>query len=137
MFRAIVGVLLVALVAFGAATWIALEGQEVVVLHTQRPGGDPHATRVWIADDDGTSWVEAATAERPFYQDLLVAPALEVERGGVRLRMRGQPIPGPEGHARIRAMLRAKYGLADRFVGMLVDTSGSVAVKLVPAGAPS
>jgi hypothetical protein len=47
--------------------------------------------------------------------------------------MRAEPVPGPEGHARIRDLLRAKYGLADVWINLLVDTSQSVAVRLVPA----
>jgi hypothetical protein len=40
----------------------------------------------------------------------------------------------PEGHAKIRRLLREKYGLADWWVGLFQDTSGSVAIHLRPTG---
>jgi hypothetical protein len=40
------------------------------------------------------------------------------------------PEPGPEGHARIRARMREKYGVADWGVGLFQDTSPSVATRL-------
>jgi hypothetical protein len=36
----------------------------------------------------------------------------------------------PEGHARIRRLLAARYGWADRWIGLLADTSHSRAVRL-------
>jgi hypothetical protein len=41
-----------------------------------------------------------------------------------------QPLPNPSGHARIRMLLRRKYGWADAWVGLLQDTSESIAVRL-------
>jgi hypothetical protein len=37
------------------------------------------------------------------------------------------------GHSRIRSWIREKYGGRDRWVGLIVDTSRSVAVELHPA----
>ena len=42
------------------------------------------------------------------------------------------PEPGAEGHEKIRGLLRRKYGWADRWVGAIVDTSSSVAIRLDP-----
>ena len=55
----------------------------------------------------------------------------------------GQPIgvPGIEevgfgyNKAVLTGLLREKYGLRDRWVGLLVDTSDSLAVRLSPADA--
>jgi F420H(2)-dependent quinone reductase len=130
---AIVGsALLLAALSFGAITLYALEGHDVVVLHTRGPDGTARATRTWVADDGDSLWVEAAFRARPFYQQLLANPEVEVERGGIVRRYRAVPVPNPEGHLRIRALLAAKYGWADRWVGLLQDTSASVAVKLEP-----
>ena len=127
-------VLLGAAVAFAGVTLYALEGREVVVVHTQASDGSRRDTRTWIADDGAGPLIEAAFAERPFLQDLLVNPDIEVVRdGGVR-RYRATPLPNPDGHARIRALLAEKYGWADRWVGLLQDTSRSVAVRLEPVG---
>jgi hypothetical protein len=34
-------------------------------------------------------------------------------------------------------MIRAKYGLRDRWIDFVIDTSQSVAVRLIPLGKPS
>jgi hypothetical protein len=130
---AIIGsaLLLVAL-AFGAITLYALEGRDVAVLHTHAPDGTTRTTRTWVADDGDILWVEAAFPQRPFYQQLLANPEVEVERGGIVRRYRATPAANPDGHTRIRAWLADKYGWADRWVGLLQDTSASVAVKLEP-----
>lgn len=123
-------------VAFGATTILALEGRDVAVLHTRDDAGNPRRTRVWVAESDGALWVEAATPEREFYRDLLVRPQVDVEHEGRAMRMVARPEPGAAGHERIRSLLRAKYGWADRWVALLQDTSGSVAVRLDPASVP-
>jgi len=104
----------------------------VVVLRT----GDrvaPRETRVWIVDEGDHAWIEAATPERDFYRDLLARPEAELVRAGATSRVRAEPVPGPEPHGHLRALLRAKYGLADWWVGLLQDTSRSVAVRVAPA----
>lgn len=119
--------------AFGGITLLALEGNEVAVLRTRDPSGTVRKTRVWLAEQDGALWVEAATPERGFYQDVLSQPEIEVEREGRVVRMIAQPEPGAAGHERIRSLLAAKYGWADGWVGLLQDTSRSIAVRLTPA----
>ena len=78
------------------------------------------------------AWIEAAFADRPFYQQLLAHPQIELVRGGRVRRYRAAPVPNPDGHVRIRHMLAEKYGWADGWIGMLTDTSGSIAVRLDP-----
>jgi hypothetical protein len=123
-------------VAFGATTLLALEGRDVAVLHTRDDAGNPRQTRVWVAESAGALWVEAATPERAFYRDLLVRPQVDVEHAGRALRMVARPEPGAAGHERIRSLLRARYGWADRWVALLQDTSRSVAIRLDPAPVP-
>jgi hypothetical protein len=125
-------VALAAILLFGAITWWALEGQEVVLLRTRMSEGAVRETRVWIADEDGCAWLEAATAERAWYAELIANPRVEVLRDGEIRIYRAVPEPGPEGHARIRRLLAQKYGLADRWVGLVQDTSGSIAIRLEP-----
>lgn len=121
-------------IAFGVVTWAALESAEVVVLRTFDADGTAHESRVWIADDeDGRAWIEAAEPQKPFYLRLLARPEVELLRAGETQSMRAVPLPGPEGHRRIRDLLAAKYGWRDIWVGVLVDTSASVAVRLEPA----
>jgi len=128
--RAIVALGVVA-AGFGATTWAALESSEVVVLRTFDAAGEPADSRVWIADDEqGNAWIEAAEPEKPFYLRLVARPEIELVRRGRQIAVRAVPVPGDDGHQRIRAMLATKYGWRDRWIGLLVDTSRSVAVRI-------
>lgn len=129
--------LLGAAALFGATTLLALEGKDVAVLHTRDDAGGTRRTRVWVAESDGALWVEAATPERGFYRDLLQRPEIDVEHGGRAQRRIARAEPGEAGHARIRGLLRDKYGWADWWVGLLQDTSRSIAVRLDPAPPPA
>jgi hypothetical protein len=113
----------------GGITWLALESAEVVVLRTRDAQG-VHETRVWIADEGPFAWLEAATPEREWYLRLLADPHGEIVRSGQAHAFRAVPEPGQGGHEKIRRLLRAKYGLRDWWVGLLQDTSRSVAVRL-------
>jgi hypothetical protein len=118
------------LVTAAAITVAALEGREVAVLRTTAPGGQPLDTRVWVADDAGAAWIEAANADRPFLAGVARRPEVSLRRGGVDRACRATVLPNPAGHEQIRRLLAAKYGWADRWVGLLTDTSGSIAVRL-------
>ena len=128
----VAGALLFAALAFSGLTLYALEGHEVVVLRTRTPDGARRDTRTWVADDAGALWVEAAVPERPFFQQLLAVPQVEVVRNGTTHSYHALPMPNPDGHVRIRALLAQKYGWADWWVGLLTDTSQSTAVRLEP-----
>jgi len=115
---------------FTAITLLALEGHEVVGLRTFDAQGQPRETRTWIADEDGYAWIEAANPERPFLLQLQAKPDVELRRHGTAHHCHAESTPNPEGHQRIRRLLAAKYGWADRWVGLLTDTSASLAVRL-------
>ncbi|HEY2386806.1 MAG TPA: hypothetical protein VGK30_07570 [Candidatus Binatia bacterium] len=123
-------VVVVGVLAFGAVTWVALEGQEVVVVRTHGDDGAAHATRTWVADAGGATWIEAANPERPFLRDLERTPELELERGGGLRRCRAEIVPNPEGHRHIRELLAGRYGWADCWIGLIADTRRSVEVRL-------
>jgi hypothetical protein len=115
---------------FGVVTLVALEGREVVVVHTRAADGPARATRTWVADADGATWIEAANPERPFLRDLESRPEMELERGGAVTRCRAAIVPNPAGHRRIRDLLATRYGWADCWIGLVADTRRSVAVRL-------
>ncbi len=129
-------VVLVALLLFGSGTWLALESQEVVVLRTRSDDGSFRETRIWVADSQGLLWIEAATPERSWYRELVANPRVELVRNGGTRSFMAEPMEEPEGHEQIRKLLRAKYGFADWWVGLLQDTSRSVAVRLRPVKTP-
>jgi hypothetical protein len=116
---------------FGLVTWRALESQEVAVLTTRAGDAAPRTTRVWVARHGDALWIEAATPDRAWYLDLLRDPRVRLEVGGRSVEGRAAPVPGGEGHREIRRLLREKYGWADAWVGLLQDTSRSVAVRVV------
>jgi hypothetical protein len=131
--RAALATVGVVALAFAAATLVALEGGEVVRLRTTAPDGTTRTTRTWLADAAGALWIEAANPERPFLADLAARPDVELVRGdGRMLALRAVPVPGAAAHRRIRALLAARYGWADCWIGLLTDTSRSVAVRLDP-----
>ena len=116
---------------FVVITGLALEAGDVAVLTTQRPDGSARETHVWWAEQEGVLWVEAATPERAWLAEALAAGVVEVERDARRERMRVERALGTaDAHVRVRALLREKYGLRDWWVGLLQDTSRSLAVLL-------
>ncbi len=129
MRRALVAAVAI-VVALAATTLVALEGREVVVLETADAHGAPRRTRTWIADDAGALWVEAAGPKRPFLEDVRRTPTLVLERYGTRRRCTADVQPNPDGHERIRRLLAERYGWADCWIGLVADTSHSLAIRL-------
>lgn len=130
--RASLTFVLVAALGLGGTTLLALESTEVVILRTQSADRSWRATRAWVASDGaGRVWLEANNPQSPWLLDVMENPTLELERGGETLRYRAQPDPSVPGHTRIRSLMAAKYGWADRWVGMLFGNPHSVAVRLL------
>lgn len=132
MWKGLVGALLGVVAALGLFTWWALESSEVVVVTTRAEDGSARETHVWFAENRGELWLEAGTPENPWYLDILEDPRL-------RLRAEDGPAadfvarPMPDRSPDVRKLLSAKYGVRDRWVGLFVDSSRSIAVRLVPA----
>ena len=123
--------LFAALAALAVLAHLALieVGRDVVTLRTPRPDGTWQSTRLWIVDDGGSAWLHSAGAAwaKRFEGD----PVVEVVRGGKVARYRAHPVPGP--HPRVDALLREKYGLADRWVRFIApDGDHVLVVRLDP-----
>ena len=119
-----------AAIAFVAITLVALEGHEVVVVETADADGGTHRTRTWIADDEEGALIEAANPSRPFVRDVRRSATLVLERDGVRRMCGAEVLPNPEGHERVRRLLRDRYGWADCWIGLVADTHASLAVRV-------
>jgi reactive intermediate/imine deaminase len=130
--RRALGVLVVLAALLAAFTAWTLEASDVAVLVTPKPAGGARETHVWWVADGDALLVEAATPERAWLAEALAAGEVEVERDGRRERFRVARDEAPDAHERLRAALRAKYGLRDAWVGLFQDTSRSVAVRLAP-----
>jgi hypothetical protein len=118
---------------FAATTWWALESGGVAVIETRTLDGSIRSTHVWYAESDGELWLEAGTPENAWFRDVQRNPELTFTAADRSQRFLAEPSDDPSGHARIRSLLRDKYGFRDVWVGFLVDTSRSVAVRLVAA----
>lgn len=122
-----------ALAALVLSTWWALESSGVAVLQTRAPDGSRRSTHVWFAEPNGELWLEAGSPENSWYLDIQRDPLVSFstpERSGHYL---AQPVEGRGAHDEVRSLLRRKYGLRDWWVGLLFDTSQSVAVRLAPS----
>ena len=128
--RRAVAAVVVGVLAFAVVTLIALEGREVVVVETEDGEGSTHRTRTWIADDADGTWIEAANPARPFVADVRRSATVVLERGGVRRTCRAELVPNPDGHERVRRLLRDRYGWADCWIGLVADTRASLAVRV-------
>jgi len=136
--RRIVVWAMVVLLALGGGIYGASElGGEVVTLHTQAADGGDAVTRLWVVDDAGAQYLRAGNPSSAWLQRIQANPDILVERNGVATRYRGVPVTGdPSQPARVHALMRDKYGIADRIVSVLGDRSKSVPVRLDPVAAP-
>lgn len=103
-------------------------GREVVVLRTRTAEGDWNETRLWVVDDGGAPWVHGGNSS--WMRQLEADPRVEMVRGGETRTYRAQPVP--EADPRIHALLREKYGFADRWVRLLTGYVDCVPVRLEP-----
>ena len=131
MLRLLVGALCVLLLVAGI-TIFAAESGEVVLLRTQGGDGQLRETRVWIIQSEGELWIEAATPDRPFLDDLNVDIKVEIARGDTASPYWALVGHRDIAHQFIREEMRARYGWADWWIGLLFDNSLSVAIRLMP-----
>jgi hypothetical protein len=105
---------LLALALAGFVSHFALieSSGEVIVLRTEDPDGQWYEARLWIVDDGPVAWLHGADSRWMLY--LEARPTVEIVRGGEAHRYHASPVWGP--HPRVHELLRAKYGLADRWV---------------------
>ncbi len=122
---------LVGLVAFlGLSTLGASESGEVVVVRTADAEGNDYETRLWVADYDGDAWIRAGDPASAWLANIARQPAIEVTRDGQTRSYTA--VPTREATPAINDLLREKYGLADRWIDLLLGRDDAVAVRLVP-----
>jgi len=125
-----IGAVLLGATLLVAAHLAAIEvGREVVTLRTLRPDGTLQSTRLWIVDDGASAWLHSGG--RAWAVRFAGDPIVEVVRGDEVVRYRAHAVPGP--HPRVDALLREKYGWADRWVRLIApDNAETLAVRLDP-----
>jgi hypothetical protein len=130
-FRRIIVASLVVWAVIVLGTYVAGEQTEVVLLHTHDAEGKEWTTKMWIVDVDGATWIRVDNPERGWYRRLLEDPRVELERGGQTQLRLALPDASPEAAEAVDAAFAAKYGLVDRWYGLLVRHA-SVPIRLVP-----
>jgi hypothetical protein len=120
--------------AYLLAHWALIEiGREVIVLRTQEADGGWLESRLWVVDDGSSSWLHGGDSR--WMRNLRARPVVEIERAGQTHRFRAEPVPGL--HPRLHELLRAKYGVADRWVRFIgPDNESTTAVRLRPLETP-
>lgn len=121
--------------AYFVAHWALIElGREVIVLRTENADGGWLETRLWIVDDGGHAWLHGG--DSGWMHNLRARPIVEVERGGETHRYRAEPVPAAD--ARIHELMRAKYGVAERWVRFVApdgESTAPVRLERLDAGA--
>lgn len=112
---------------------------EVATLSTYTADGRPHETQVWVVEGDavpgepdGAVFLRAHSRFAEWLHRLEASPQVELARRGEARAYRAEvPDPAPLREPVNRAMA-AKYGVADRLLGFVLDADISVPVRLVP-----
>jgi len=119
------------LLAVGAATYVAGEQTEVVVIRTRDGDGTTYDTKVWAVDHEGVPWVRVANPKRFWFQRLTQDPHVRLVRGGVEQAVIAHPQDTPEARAAIDQRFREKYGIVDWWYGVLLRRD-PIPVRLDP-----
>jgi hypothetical protein len=127
------GIAVALVIGFVAITWLALEAGGVAIVATRAEDGSTRETHVWFVAPDGELWLEAGSPENPWFADLGRDPRLALRAEGVEGVYVAERRDDAGSRARVRALLREKYGLRDAWVGLFVDQSKSLVVQLSPA----
>jgi len=130
--RLVLFVVALAVVFVGAIFAASELGGEVVDVETVDAGGAHHHTHLWVVDDGGFAWLRAGVPSSGWLVRIEANPDVHVTRAGVDQPMKAVPVREPAVRDRIHALMREKYGWADRLVSSLRDPNGSVAVRLDP-----
>ena len=106
---------------------------EVVVLETTDELARQHETQLWVVELEGTPYLRAGNPGVAWLARLRAHPLVELKRDGEFRRYRALPHEVEPVRERLAASMRAKYGLADRLIGSILDRSRAVPIRLVPA----
>jgi len=112
-------------------SYVAGEQVEVVQLRTHDETGKEWTTRLWVVDLGDVTWVRVANPRRSWYQRLLANPRVELERRGRVEPRLAIPDESPEARVAVDEAFAAKYGLVDRWYGLLTRRD-PVPIRLVP-----
>jgi hypothetical protein len=110
---------------------IASESGEVVVVQTVDAAGAPHDTRLWVVDEGDRAWVRAGNPQSSWLSNIQQYPAVTVTRGESTAQYTA--VPDVASRDRINGLMRAKYGWADAYIGMLFGRDDATPIRLDPS----
>jgi hypothetical protein len=134
MLRLLAAAVLAMLIAVGMLAWWVLESSGVAIVETHSQGREVRRTHVWYVETDDATWLEAGRPVHPWYLDIQANPRLTLHTDEGRREFDAATVAGRDAHDHVRALLREKYGLRDRILGLVIDVSPSIAVRLTPVG---
>jgi hypothetical protein len=120
----------VLITVLAATTYLALELGEVAIVETMEPDGKPRHTHVWYVEEGDALYLEAGHPDNPWVRELEHMQTLTLASDGVDGEYLFEQSQKPGDHARIRRMMRRKYGWRDWWIGLLFDTSRSRLIEL-------
>jgi hypothetical protein len=123
-----IGVVVAIVVILFVMQVIASESGEVVKITTVDGSGGQHETHLWVVDHDGHAWLRSGSPTSGWYARLKETPTLDLERNGERAEY--TITVDPTQTATINALMQRKYGWADSYVGLFIDHSKSVPIRL-------
>ena len=117
---------------FGTIYGASELGGEVVTLARAESNGDASQVRVWIVDENGTSWIEHGEADSFWITQLSESPDIALTRAGRTTNYTGTP--ERDSHDLYHQLRREKYAMADQILELLgapgVDECEGVPVRL-------
>jgi F420H(2)-dependent quinone reductase len=126
----LIGAIVALLAAMYVLTIIASESGEVVVVNTRDAAGSAKATRLWVVDHDGDTWLRAGSLEAGWYRRLTADPEITVQRGAASYVALARPTA--DATTTINRLMNDKYGWADDYIGMLFSRNKAIAIRLEP-----
>ncbi len=108
---------------------------EVVTVTTVAANGAVHDTPLWIVEIDGELYLRSGSRNAQWLARLDHEPIIWMKMKGERQRFHAVPL-ADDAHARKRVnrAMAEKYSLADRLLGLFVDSRDSVPIALRQGG---
>jgi hypothetical protein len=131
MIKRILTVVAIVLVGLAVVTYAALEGGDVVIVETPRPGGtESRQTHIWFVQEANGVYLEAGHPDNPWVKDLEHTSTIKLSGSGIGGTYSFTVLKDIRSHQRIRSLMRKKYGWRDRWVSLLFNVAESRLIEL-------